>query len=82
MEGVGFGDDHDHRKPHSVSAAHTLEQGTSDRSEVSEASVAALKSKDAWTLRVRLQQEGRRRDLTRCVGPILAAITAPQLPQR
>jgi hypothetical protein len=58
VEGVGFaGDEHGRRKPYSLRAARPLEQGCLIGQK------RPLKPKDVWTVRVRLQLEGRKRDL-------------------
>jgi hypothetical protein len=58
VEGVGFaGDEHGRRKPYSLRAARPLEQGRLIGQK------RPLKPKDVWTVRVRLQLEGRKRDL-------------------
>lgn len=55
---VGFdGDDHGHRPHRSRYATRSLAQGPTGRPE------APAAAKDVWTIRVRLQMEGRRRDL-------------------
>jgi hypothetical protein len=58
VEGVGFaGDEHGRRKLYSLRAARPLEQGCLIGQK------RPLKPKDVWTVRVRLQLEGRKRDL-------------------
>ena len=57
MDGAGIGDDDDDRKPHLPLPARTLEQGATDRPK------ASTEAEGGLTIRVRLQLEGRRRDL-------------------
>jgi len=58
VEGVGFsGDGRDHRKPIPSRQRHPSNKGRLIGQE------RPLKPKDVWTIRVRLQLEGRKRDL-------------------
>lgn len=58
MAGAGIDSDAPHCQTRYFPwAAHTVEQGTADRTK------APPWPKDVWTIRVRLQLEGRQRDL-------------------